>query len=87
VAPSSTILAIAHSTARGTRKAIQDAIFEAGASADATAHQDFDDLGMAYDLTALDRPLDETQLARLVEAAQRLTGDARAIRSIRQVQG
>jgi D-3-phosphoglycerate dehydrogenase len=81
----STILAIAHSTARGTRKAIQDAIFEAGASADATAHQDFDDFGMAYDLTALDRPLTAEQLDRLVEAARRLTGDDAAIRSIRQV--
>ncbi len=79
------VLAIAHSTARGTRKAIQDAIFEAGASADATAHQDFDELGMAYDLTALDRPLTAEQLQRMVEAAQRLTGDVAAIRSIRQV--
>ena len=77
-------LAVVHSTTRGTRKAIQDAIFEAGASAESTAHQDFDELGIAYDLTALDRPLTEAQLARMVELARALTGETTPIRSIRQ---
>ena len=77
-------LAVVHSTTRGTRKAIQDAIFEAGASAESTAHQDFDDLGIAYDLTALDRALSDVQLARMIDLARELTGEVAPIRSIRQ---
>ena len=77
-------LAVVHSTTRGTRKAIQDAIFEAGASAESTAHQDFDDLGIAYDLTALDRALSDAQLARMIDLARELTGEVAPIRSIRQ---
>ena len=84
LAPGHSVLAVVHSTTRGTRKAIQDAIFEAGASAESTAHQDFDDLGVAYDLTALDRPLDPAQLARMVALATELTGEPDAIRSVRQ---
>ncbi len=86
VQPGSWILAVCHSTARGTRKAIQDVIWEAGASADATAQQDFDDLGMAYDVTALDRPLERAAIDALVRQAAALTGDPRAIRSARLMQ-
>lgn len=83
--PKHAVLAVVHSTTRGTRKAIQDAIFEAGASAESTAHQDFDDLGVAYDLTALDRPLTPEQVARMVALAEALTGEPDAIRSVRQL--
>ncbi|MFN7146675.1 MAG: 3-phosphoglycerate dehydrogenase, partial [Myxococcota bacterium] len=83
--PGSTLLAVVHSTRRGSRKALQDAIFEAGASNLSTVHQDFEDLGMAYDLSAIDRPLDEDQLRRVLDHAAELTGEAGSIRSIRQV--
>ncbi len=85
IAPGSTLLAVVHSTVRGSRKALQDAIFEAGASNLSTVHQDFEDLGMAFDLSAIDRPLDDTQLHSVLTHARALTGVEGSIRSIRQV--
>ena len=85
IAPGSTLLAVVHSTRRGSRKALQDAIFEAGASNLSTVHQDFEDFGMAYDVSAIDRPLDEAQLRRVLALAADLTGEVGSIRSIRQV--
>ncbi len=81
----STVLAVVHSTRRGSRKAVQDAIYEAGASNLSSVHQDFEDIDMAYDLCAIDRPLASEQLDRIVQMAAGLTGDTRVIRSIRQV--
>jgi D-3-phosphoglycerate dehydrogenase len=85
IPPQSTILSVLHSTRRGSRKALQDAIFEAGASNLSSVHQDFEDYGLAYDLCAIDRPLDDTQLHRIIDYAAQLTGEAEAIRSIRQM--
>lgn len=79
------LLAVAHSTARGTKRAIDDAIFEGGASNLSSVHKDFENLGVAYDLAALDRPLSPDALERLVAAAQAISGDHSAIRSIRQI--
>lgn len=84
--PGSTLLAVVHSTRRGSRKALQDAIFEAGASNLSTVHQDFEDYGMAYDLMAIDRPLGEAQLRRIVEMSASLTGEAGTVKSVRQLQ-
>lgn len=83
--PGTTLLAVVHSTRRGSRKAIQDAVFEAGASNLSTIHQDFEDFGMAYDLLAIDRPLDDVELQRILEMSARLTGEAGSVRSIRQL--
>jgi D-3-phosphoglycerate dehydrogenase len=83
--PGSTLLAVVHSTRRGSRKALQDGIFEAGASNLSTIHQDFEDFGMAYDLSAIDRPLDDGQIDRIIRMAADLTGDPGSIRSIRQI--
>lgn len=83
--PGTTLLLVAHSTVRGSRKALQDAIYEAGASNLSTVHQDFDEYGMAYDLMAVDRPLDDESLARLAFRAAELTGEPHTIRSVRQV--
>jgi len=79
-----TVLAVVHSVSRGTKKAVDDAIYEAGASNLGSAHRDFPN-GVAYDLSVLDQPLSPDGLAQLVERAADLSGDARAIRSIRQV--
>lgn len=78
------VLAVVHSDARGTKKAISDAVFEAGANNIQSFHRDFPKLGIAYDLSAIDRPLDQAQLDRLVASARALTGDDDAIRSLRQ---
>lgn len=83
--PGSTLLAVVHSTARGSRKALQDTIFEAGASNLSTVHQDFEEFGLAYDLAAIDRPLTAAEIARLAQVAASLTGDPHTIRSVRQV--
>lgn len=83
--PGSTVLAVVHAPVRGARKALQDAVYEAGASNLSTVHQDFDDLGVAYDLLAIDRPLDDEAVAALASRAAALTGVSDTIRSVHQV--
>lgn len=85
LAPGNALLAVTHSTVRGSRKAVQDAIFEAGASNLSTVHQDFEHFGVAYDLLALDRPLTDAQLRDFTAHAADLTGDAETIRALRQM--
>jgi D-3-phosphoglycerate dehydrogenase len=82
--PGNAVLAVVHGTVRGTKKAIDDAIYEAGASNLGSAHCDFDN-GVAYDLSVLDRPLPPEELDRLVSRAAVLAGDPNAIRAVRQV--
>jgi D-3-phosphoglycerate dehydrogenase len=77
-------LAIVHADARGTRKAIADAIYDAGVSTLQSAHRDFPAHGIAYDVSAMDGPLDDDALDAIAQSAARLTGDANAIRSVRQ---
>ncbi len=83
--PGNALLAVVHSTVRGSRKAVQDAIFDAGASNLSTVHQDFEDFGVAYDLLALDRPLGEDELRDVAARAAAVTGEANAVRSLRQM--
>lgn len=78
------VLAVVHSVSRGTKKAVDDAIFEAEASNLGSTHRDFP-IGVAYDLSVLDRPMHQAELERLVERAAALAKDDRAIRSIRQI--
>lgn len=80
------VLAVTHADARGTKKAIDDAIYESGASNLQSAHRDFPKYGYAYDVSAIDRPLTEAQLARLVARADELSGVTGAIRSVRQIE-
>jgi len=78
------ILSVVHSTARGTKKAIDDAIYEAEASNLGSTHRDFD-IGIAYDLSVMDRPLSYEELERLAQRSQELAGDPSAVRVIRQI--
>jgi D-3-phosphoglycerate dehydrogenase len=78
------VLAVVHSVSRGTKKAIDDAIFEAGASNLESRHRDFE-MGIAYDLSVLDRPLSESEIMHLIERAVTISGDPNAIRAVRQV--
>lgn len=80
-----TILTVIHSDQRGTKKAVDDAIFEAGLNNLRSSHRDFPDYGFAYEVAAIDRPLDTKQLHELVAHAQAITGDVRAVRAIRQI--
>jgi D-3-phosphoglycerate dehydrogenase len=79
------LLAVVHSTARGTKRAVDDAIYKAGASNLSSVHKDFAEMGIAYDLAAIDHPLSETEIHELVASAASITGDANAIRSVRQM--
>lgn len=79
-------LAVVHSDARGTKKAIDDSIYEAGASNFQSSHRDFRQFGIAYDVSAIDRPLTDAQLQNLVTRAHEISGDPTAIRAIRQFQ-
>ena len=80
------LLAVAHSTVRGTKRAVDDAIYRSGASNLSSVHKDFEELGVAYDLSVIDRPLTEAEVYGLVTTAGEVTGDANAIRSVRQIQ-
>jgi D-3-phosphoglycerate dehydrogenase len=79
------VLAIVHSDRRGTKKTVDDVIYEAGASNLRSAHVDFPHQGIAYDLSALDRPLEEAQVLAVGEQARALTGDPDAVRWIRHI--
>ena len=79
-----TILAIVHSTSRGTKKAVDDAIYEAQANNLGSTHRDFD-IGVAYDLSVLDQPLKHDEVMELVERAKTLANDPHAIRAVRQI--
>lgn len=84
--PGSALLMVCHSTARGTKRAIDEAIYEAGVSNLSSVHTDFDEYAMAYDLALIDHPLSAAQLEHLIQRADELTNQQGAIRSIRQVQ-
>lgn len=81
-----TLLSVVHANVPGSRLAIQQGVFEAGGDNLATVHQDFPEWGMAYDLLAINRPLDPEQLAALAAGADRQTGQAGVIRALRQVE-
>jgi D-3-phosphoglycerate dehydrogenase len=78
------VLAVVHSTSRGTKKAVDDAIYEAEASNLGSMHRDFPN-GVAYDLSVLDRPLRQSELEQLVTRAVSLSGDEAAVRAVRQL--
>lgn len=77
------VLAVVHSTQRGTKKAVDDAIYEAEASNLGSTHRDFA-IGVAYDLSVLSHPLGNDDLEALVARAEELA-PGRAIRAIRQL--
>ncbi|MGM0557855.1 MAG: NAD(P)-dependent oxidoreductase [Myxococcota bacterium] len=79
------ILSVVHSDERGTKKAVDDCIYEAGLSNLRSSHRDFPRYGFAYDVNAVDKPLSREQLSKLVEAAREISGDPSAIRSIRVI--
>lgn len=79
------MLAVVHVDKRGTKKAVDDAIFNSGASNIRSAHVDFPKLGVAYDLSALDQRLTASECEALVAEAISLTRDPTAIRWMRTI--
>ena len=82
--PGQAVLAVTHSTRVGTKKAVSDAIYEAHVSTLGSMQQDFP-IGVAYDVSVLERPLSAEELENLIHIARRLSGDEDAIRAVRQV--
>lgn len=80
------ILTVVHSDARGTKKAVSDAIFDAELNNMESSHRDFSKYGVAYDISAIDQALTEDQLMALVENARNISGDPQAIRSVRLIE-
>lgn len=80
------ILCVVHSDARGTKKAINDAIFDAGRNNIQSSHRDFPKYRLAYDVSAMDAALTDEQIATLIESARTISGDPTAIRSVRQIE-
>lgn len=83
--PEPVVLAVGHAALPGTKAAVDEAIYQAGASNLESAHLDFDTLGMAYEVVRLDRPLGRAAIEAMAAEASRRTGRPDAIRSVRQV--
>ncbi len=81
------LLFVVHATTRGTKKALDDAIYEAEADNLRSQHRDFPQWGVAIDVNLLDRPLRGEQLQRIVDHTAEVTGDANAVRLVRQIPG
>lgn len=79
------LLIVCHSTIRGTKKAIDEAIYQAGISNLSSLHKDFDEYGFAYDVALLDNALTEEQIEILVKSAAQLSSTEDVIRSVRQI--
>jgi len=77
------VLAVMHSDRRGTKHAIDEAIYDAGVSNLSSAHRDFPQYGVAYDVSAIDNDLTNEQVEGLIRRAVEYTGDETAIRSLR----
>ncbi len=80
------VLSVVHSDTRGTKKAIDEVIYESGLSNLSSAHRDFPHLKTAYDVSALDSMPGDDFIERLLELAVKYTGETNAIRSVRLVQ-
>ena len=79
------LLLVFHTTARGTKRALDEAIYEAGISNLSSIHSDFHDYGFAYEIALLDGILSEQDIGNISLRAEDLTGQKDVIRSIRQV--
>jgi D-3-phosphoglycerate dehydrogenase len=82
-----TVLFVVHATTRGTKRALDDAIFAAGADNLRSTHRDFPRWGIALDVNLLNQPLSQAQLQEMTEKLAAETGDPNAVRLVRQVQG
>ena len=80
------ILSVVHSDTRGTKKAVDETIYDAGLSNLSSVHRDVPKYGIAYDLNALNGPLTDEQIEGLIERAIKASGDAAPVRAIRMIE-
>lgn len=83
--PGRAVLVVAHGTTRGTKRALDQAIFETGADNLRSEHHDLERWSMALDINLLDQPLPASALALIAQRCAELSEDPDAVRSIRQV--
>ncbi len=79
------VLAVVHCDRRGTKKAIDETIYDAGRSNMSSTHRDMPEYGIAYDLNVLDGPLSDEQIQGLIQRADELADDPGSIRSVRLI--
>lgn len=79
------VLTVVHSSKRGTKRAIDNMIYAAGASSLQSAHKDFDPYGFAYHVIATSEPITDDAIEELYREAERVTGDPNAIRLVRRL--
>ena len=63
------LLVVCHSTTRGTKRAIDEAIYEAGISNLSSVHSDFHEYGFAYEIALLDDVLTQQGIIDIVGGA------------------
>ena len=80
------ILAVVHSDRRGTKKAIDETIYDAGLSNLSSVHKDFAPWGIAYDVNVIDGGLSQEQIQGLIDRTVQNTGDPTSIRSVRMIE-
>jgi D-3-phosphoglycerate dehydrogenase len=81
------LLLVVHATTRGTKRALDDAIYAANADNLRSTHRDFPRWGIALDVNLLDKALTDEQLHEIATRLAAETGDPQAVRLVRQVQG
>ena len=81
------LLLVVHGTTRGTKRALDAAIFEAQADNLRSTHRDFPRWGIALDVNLLSKRLSPQELERLAQRLVEETGDTNAVRLVRQVHG
>lgn len=79
------IITVVHSSERGTKKAVAEAIYNAGASSLASAHRDINKYGIAYEVIATDKPLLDDQIQEMITRGQESSQAPFAIRAVRQM--
>ena len=81
------LLLVLHGTTRGTKRALDDAIFAANADNLRSMHRDFPRWGFALDVNLLDKTLSPDELQVIAERLVKETGDSNAVRLVRQISG
>ena len=79
------LLFVLHGTTRGTKRALDDAIFAANADNLRSTHRDFPRWGVALDVNLLDKALSKEELEGLADRLVSETGDPNACRLVRQI--
>ena len=79
------MLVVVHSDRRGTKKIVDEVIYDAQANNLRSAHIDFPEYGIAYEVAALDRVITLEQCQELAQRSAEASGDPDAVRWVRSI--